>query len=69
MFSLRYLNCRITSPSAPVKAPSTDAIDIDACTDILIKGCTINVNDDAVALKGGKDRLLTTTQTMVLMNA
>ena len=51
---VRYLNCRITSPSAPVKAPSTDAIDIDACTDILIKGCTINVNDDAVALKGGK---------------
>lgn len=40
---VRYLNCRITSPSAPVKAPSTDAIDIDACTDILIKGCTINV--------------------------
>ena len=51
---VRYLNCRITSPSVPVKAPSTDAIDIDACTDILIKGCTINVNDDAVALKGGK---------------
>ena len=51
---VRYLDCRITSPSAPVKAPSTDAIDIDACTDILIKGCTINVNDDAVALKGGK---------------
>ena len=51
---VRYLNCRITIPSAPVKAPSTDAIDIDACTDILIKGCTINVNDDAVALKGGK---------------
>ena len=51
---VRYLNCRITSPSVPVKAPSTDAIDIDVCTDILIKGCTINVNDDAVALKGGK---------------
>lgn len=51
---VRYLNCRITSPSSPVKAPSTDAIDIDACTDILIKGCTINVNDDAIALKGGK---------------
>lgn len=24
------------------------------CNDILIKGCVIEVNDDAVALKGGK---------------
>lgn len=47
-------NCKISSPRTPVKAPSTDAIDIDVCSDIHIKGCHINVNDDAVALKGGK---------------
>ena len=47
-------NCTISSPRTPVKAPSTDAIDIDACSDVHIKGCHINVNDDAVALKGGK---------------
>lgn len=47
-------DCIISSPRAPVKAPSTDAIDIDACSDVHIKGCRINVNDDAVALKGGK---------------
>lgn len=47
-------NCTISSPRTPVKAPSTDAIDIDVCSDIHIKGCHINVNDDAVALKGGK---------------
>lgn len=47
-------DCTISSPRTPVKAPSTDAIDIDACSDIHIKGCHINVNDDAVALKGGK---------------
>ena len=35
-------------------APSTDAIDIDACTDMLIHGCYFHVNDDAIALKGGK---------------
>ena len=34
--------------------PSSDAIDIDACSDVLVKGCTMAVNDDAVALKGGK---------------
>ncbi|MCD8185714.1 MAG: glycosyl hydrolase family 28 protein, partial [Rikenellaceae bacterium] len=51
---VKYLNVRITSPHAPVKAPSTDAIDIDACKNVLIKGCYMAVNDDAVALKGGK---------------
>lgn len=44
----------IYSPSSPVKAPSTDAIDIDVCTNVLVKGCYMSVNDDAIALKGGK---------------
>jgi polygalacturonase len=47
-------NLRITSPASPVKAPSTDAVDIDVCSNILIKNCYMAVNDDAVALKGGK---------------
>ena len=51
---LKLLNLNIYSPASPVPAPSTDAIDIDACHDILIKGCKMEVNDDAVALKGGK---------------
>ena len=51
---VKYLDCTITSPHELVKAPSTDAIDIDVCSDILIKNCTMDVNDDAVALKGGK---------------
>ena len=51
---VKYLNCRITSPATPVKAPSTDAIDIDVCTDVLVKGCYMAVNDDSVVLKGGK---------------
>lgn len=50
----KYLNCRIMSPHEPVRAPSTDAIDLDACTDVLVKNCYMNVNDDAIALKGGK---------------
>ena len=51
---LKLTNLRITSPREPVKSPSTDAIDLDACTDVLIKGCYLSVNDDAIALKGGK---------------
>ena len=51
---VKYLNLRIFSPVAPVKAPSTDAIDIDVCTDVLVKNCYMEVNDDSVVLKGGK---------------
>ena len=51
---VRIENCRITSPKEPVKAPSTDAVDIDVCTDVRIRNCYLSVNDDAVALKGGK---------------
>ena len=51
---VKYLNCTIYSPAAPVKAPSTDAIDIDVCTDVLVKNCYMEVNDDSVVLKGGK---------------
>ena len=51
---VKYLNCSFYSPYEPVKAPSTDAIDIDACTDVRVKGCELHVNDDGVALKGGK---------------
>ena len=51
---VKLLGLRILSPAEPVKAPSTDAIDIDACTHIHVKDCYMAVNDDAIALKGGK---------------
>ena len=50
----RYLDLYIYSSTEGVKGPSTDAIDIDACHDVLVRGCYMNVNDDAVVLKGGK---------------
>ncbi len=52
--NVKALGLHIFSPAEPVKAPSTDAIDVDACTNVLINGCYMEVNDDAVALKGGK---------------
>lgn len=51
---VKFTDCSVFSPAAPVGAPSTDAIDIDVCTDMLIKNCYFEVNDDAIALKGGK---------------
>lgn len=51
---VKILGVRITSPHDPVKAPSTDAIDLDVCNNVLIKNCYMSVNDDAIALKGGK---------------
>ena len=51
---VKYLGCTIFAPTSGVKAPSSDAIDIDVCHDVLVNGCKMSVNDDAVVLKGGK---------------
>jgi polygalacturonase len=52
--NIKILDLHIFSPHDPVKAPSTDAIDLDVCSNVLVKGCYMSVNDDAIALKGGK---------------
>ncbi len=51
---LRLTDLYIFAPEHPVKAPSSDAIDLDVCKNVLIKNCYLSVNDDAIALKGGK---------------
>lgn len=52
--NVKLLRLYIYSPAKPVKAPSTDAIDLDVVKNILVKNCYMSVNDDAVAIKGGK---------------
>ncbi|MBR1667638.1 MAG: right-handed parallel beta-helix repeat-containing protein [Bacteroidaceae bacterium] len=52
--NVKLLRLHIYSPAQPVKAPSTDAIDLDVVKNILVKDCYMSVNDDAVAIKGGK---------------
>lgn len=47
-------NTDIRSPLSPIKAPSTDAIDLDVCNHVIIRNCYLSVNDDAIAIKGGK---------------
>jgi polygalacturonase len=46
--------CDIRSPFRPVKAPSTDGIDIDVCKKVTVRNCYISVNDDGICMKGGK---------------
>lgn len=52
--NVKLLRLHIYSPAKPVKAPSTDAIDLDVVKNILVKDCFMSVNDDAIAIKGGK---------------
>lgn len=52
--NVKLLNLYIFAPEEPIKAPSSDAIDIDVCSNVLVKNCYISVNDDGVVLKGGK---------------
>lgn len=48
----------IKSPSTlPIRAPSTDGIDVDSCQDVIIRNCDISVDDDCIALKGSKGPL------------
>ena len=51
---VRFLDCTIFAPTSGMRAPSSDAIDIDVCHDVLVDGCFMSVNDDAIAIKGGK---------------
>lgn len=39
----------------PYHGPNTDGIDPDACTDVRILDCTIDVGDDCIAIKSGTE--------------
>lgn len=47
-------NCEVQAPCEPVRAPSSDAIDLDGCHRVTVRGCYLNCDDDGVCLKGGK---------------
>jgi polygalacturonase len=45
----------IRAPHEPIKAASSDGIDIDSTRNVLITGCDIECDDDAICLKAGRD--------------
>jgi alpha-L-rhamnosidase len=47
----------VAPTNGPVRAPSTDGIDVDSCQDVTIRRCHISVGDDCIALKGTKGPL------------
>ena len=44
-------DCRFEVPHV-IRAPSSDAIDLDSCQDIVVRRCRFSVDDDCIALKG-----------------
>jgi polygalacturonase len=40
--------------TGPVRAPSSDGIDIDSSRDVVVRECSISVDDDCIALKGSR---------------
>lgn len=52
---VRYIDCHVESPTeGKTRAPSSDGLDLDICSDVVVRGCYMNVCDDGVCLKGGK---------------
>lgn len=47
----------------PVRAPSSDGIDVDSCQHVIIRRCRIGVDDDNIALKGSKGPFALNDQT------
>lgn len=37
------------------EGPSTDGIDIDSCSQVLVEHCSVNCNDDNICVKAGRD--------------
>ena len=53
--NVRVHDCEIAADVQDgVRGPSTDAIDIDKCQGFVVSNVFMNVNDDAVVVKGGK---------------
>lgn len=51
---VRIKDITLFAPNKPVPAPSSDGVDIDACTNFHITGSSFQNSDDLVAIKGGK---------------
>jgi polygalacturonase len=46
---------KVRAPHEPIKAASSDGIDIDSSSNVIIANCDIVCDDDAICLKSGRD--------------
>lgn len=62
----------VRAPVAPIRAASSDGIDVDSSRNVLITGCDIECADDAICLKSGRDadglRVNRPTENVVIEN-
>lgn len=62
----------VRAPVKPIRAASSDGIDVDSSRDVLITGCDIECADDAICLKSGRDadglRVNRPTENVVIEN-
>lgn len=65
-------NLTVRAPVAPIRAASSDGIDVDSSRNVLITGCDIECADDAICLKAGRDadglRVNRATENVVIEN-
>jgi polygalacturonase len=63
---------KVRAHSDPVRAASSDGIDIDSTRNVLITGCDIECDDDGICLKAGRDadglRVNRPTENVVIRN-
>ncbi|HEX4120470.1 MAG TPA: glycosyl hydrolase [Verrucomicrobiae bacterium] len=65
-------NITIRNPHAPVRAASSDGIDIDSSRNVIVDGCDIVCDDDGICLKSGRDsdglRVNRPTENVIIRN-
>jgi alpha-L-rhamnosidase len=54
MYRCRWVKVKNLDIQTPLRAPSTDGIDVDSSQDVDITGCYISVDDDCICMKGTK---------------